>query len=34
MLQDKPYIFISYAHKDDAVVLKIIRGMKEQGFNV
>ena len=32
--QNNPYIFISYAHKDDAVVMNILRRMKEYGLNL
>ncbi|MBR5498497.1 MAG: TIR domain-containing protein [Clostridia bacterium] len=34
MAQNNPYIFISYAHKDDAVVMNILRRMKEYGLNL
>ena len=34
MSQKKPYIFISYAHKDDSVVMGIIRAMQKNGFNL
>lgn len=30
----EPYIFISYAHADDAVVLPLIAGLQERGFRV
>ncbi len=30
---DKPYIFISYSHRDSAKVLEIMKRLKEQGFN-
>ena len=29
-----PYIFISYAHKDNETVLPLIEGLKQRGFNV
>lgn len=31
---DKPYIFISYAHVDDAEVLPIISDMHKRGYNI
>ena len=31
---DKPYIFISYAHADDTVVLPIIADMHRRGYNI
>ena len=31
---DKPYIFISYAHKDSEVVLPIIARLQEDGYRV
>lgn len=31
---NEPYIFVSYAHKDQARVLPLICGMQEQGFRV
>ena len=31
---DKPYIFISYAHADDATVLPIIADMHSRGYNI
>ncbi len=31
---DKPYIFISYAHADDDVVLPIIADMHRRGYNI
>lgn len=30
----RPYIFISYAHKDNAIVLPLIEDLKARGFNV
>ena len=30
----RPYIFISYAHKDNAMVLPLIEDLKARGFNV
>lgn len=34
MTTSDPTIFISYAHKDDAVVLKIIDAMQQAGFSI
>ena len=31
---NEPYIFISYAHKDDAVVLKVIEALQSNGLRV
>ena len=31
---DKPYIFISYAHADDATVLPIVGDMHRRGYNI
>jgi len=31
---DEPYLFISYSHRDSAVVFKEIAWLKEQGFNI
>lgn len=30
----QPYIFVSYAHKDSAIVLPILRRMQDQGFRI
>lgn len=32
--EDKPYIFISYAHKDSVEVVEIINGLVSKGYNV
>lgn len=32
--ESKPYIFISYSHKDTAKVMKIMNRLKQEGFNV
>ena len=29
-----PYLFVSYAHKNDAAVLEIIRTLQARGFRV
>lgn len=31
---DEPYIFISYAHKDNAVVLPILERMVTDGYRI
>ncbi len=31
---NEPYIFVSYAHKDEKIVLPIIRALQEAGFRV
>lgn len=33
-IKDKPYIFISYAHKDNATVLPILKLMREYNINI
>lgn len=32
--KNRPYIFISYAHKDSQLVLPVIEGLKKRGFHV
>lgn len=32
--EEKPYIFISYAHRDSAKVINIIRRLMKDGYNV
>lgn len=33
-IEDKPYVFVSYAHADSEIVLPIIKAMEEYGINV
>ena len=30
----EPYIFVSYAHKDAAMVMPLITGLQDRGFRV
>lgn len=31
---DRPYVFISYSHRDEALVFPLVRGMQQRGYRV